>query len=175
MEVSMKFDKVEEHLLDMLSLIDDNQNIKRYIRYLSNTPLESTVEVNGQTIQQPDIDDSLIYNNILITPYSEKTLSESKVLLFFNALNGNLESETVGEEIYSLDIIVPITYWILQGQGKIRVFRIGSEIAKLIDSKKITGIGEVKILNFKCYKVNDTYAGMTMFIRVNTSTMKGLR
>jgi hypothetical protein len=168
MEVSMKLDKVEEHLLDMLRPINDNQNIKRYIRYLSNTPLENTPE-------QPDIEDSLIYDNILITPYSEKVLTESKVLLFFNPINGNLEDESVGEEIYSLDIIIPITYWILQGQGKLRAFRIGSEIAKIIDGKEITGVGKTKLKSYKCYKLNDTYAGMTLFIKVNTSTLKAVR
>lgn len=168
MEVSMKLDKVEEHLLDMLIPINDNQKIKRYIKYLSNTPLEVTPE-------QPDIEDSLIYDNILITPFSDKVLTESKVLLFFNPIDGNLEPEIVGDEIYTLDIIVPITYWVLQGQGKIRVFRIGSEIAKIVDGQDITGVGKVKLKRFKCYKVNDNYAGMTLFIEVKTTTVKGLR
>jgi hypothetical protein len=168
MEVSMKLDKIEEHLLDMLKPINDNQNIKRYIRYLSNTPLENTLE-------QPDIEDSLIYDNILITPFSDKILIENKVLLFFNPIDGDLESESVGEEIYTLDIIIPLTYWILQGQGKLRAFRIGSEIAKIVDGQEITGVGKVKLKRFKCYKVNDTYAGMTLFIKVNSSTLKAVR
>jgi hypothetical protein len=166
--VSLKFDKVEKHLVDMLMLIDQNQNIKRYIKYLSNTPLDKTDE-------QPDINDSLINDNLILTPYNDKIITEPKVVLFCNPMNGDLESENVGEEIFTIDMIVPISSWVLQGQGKLRTFRISAEIAKLIDDKDVTGIGKVKITKFKCYKVNDSNAGMTIWIRVNTATSKGLR
>lgn len=166
MESSMKLENIEKHLIDILTLIDSNQNIKRYLKYLSDSPLEITQS-------QPDIEESLINENIILTPFNENILEESKVFLFFNPFQGNLSSFSVGKEIYTIDIVTHLNKWLLSGEGKIRTFRIGSEISKMIDSKDVTGVGKVTLDNFKVFK-NDKYAGLTLWIKVNSSSSKSI-
>lgn len=163
LKVSMKFNHIEKHLMDILNLICMNQKIKRYLKYLSEDPL--TVRS-----AQPDIQDDLINENILITPFHEKALKDDKALMFINPNEGNLEYDDIGEEMYTIDIVLPVAHWRLHDTGELRVFRIAAEIAKLIDGKEVTGIGKVNITKFKCLELSESFAGITISVKVNTST-----
>jgi hypothetical protein len=59
--------------------------------------------------------------------------------------------------------------------GQIRVFRIADEIAQDVDQKKVMGIGECEVTKFKVFKVNDDYSGLSLWLNVSSSTLKGLR
>lgn len=168
MEVSFKLENVENHLLGLLIPINDSQEIKRYIKYLSNEPLE----LNSQ---QPNIDYSLIGEHIILTPFSNEIITETKVMLFINPIDIDLDNPNTSIEMFQIDIIVPITHWILSGTGKIRPIRIASEISKLIDKQKIAGIGEVKLTKAKTWKINDKYSAFTIWIRVKGSNMKVMK
>ena len=112
--------------------------------------------------------------NIILTLFDETVLTNSQVKVFLKPVNGALKSMPLSDIVFTLDIIVPNLYWKLNGMGQIRPYRIADEFAQLVDGQKI-GIGEANITNFKAYKVNATYSGLTLFIEVNSSTTKGLR
>ena len=113
--------------------------------------------------------------NIILTLFDETVLTNSQVKVFLNPFNGSLKSMPTSDIVFTLDIVVPNLYWKLNGMGQLRPYRIADEFAQLVDGQKVAGLGEVNITNFKAYKVNATYSGLTLFIEVNSSTLKGLR
>ena len=141
-----------------------SQNILKYIYHLVDDPLSES-----------DVTEDLMVNgNIILTLFDETVLTNSQVKVFLNPFNGSLKSMPLSDIVFTLDIIVPNLYWKLNGMGQIRPYRIADEFAQLVDGQKVAGIGEVNITNFKAYKVNTTYSGLTLFIEVNSSTLKGV-
>ena len=143
----------------------ESKNISKYIYHLVDDPLSEL-----------DVTEDLMANgNIILTLFDETVLTNSQVKVFLNPFNGSLKSMPLSDIVFTLDIIVPNLYWKLNGMGQIRPYRIADEFAQLVDGQKVAGMGEVNITNFKAYKVNATYSGLTLFIEVNSSTLKGLR
>ena len=141
-----------------------SQNISKYIYHLVDDPLSES-----------DVTEDLMGNgNIILTLFDETVLTNSQIKVFLNPFNGSLKSMPLSDIVFTLDIIVPNLYWKLNGMGQIRPYRIADEFAQLVDGQKVAGMGEVNITNFKAYKVNATYSGLTLFIEVNSSTLKGV-
>lgn len=166
MEKSFKFKHIENNLIKLLTLIVSNQNILKYIYYIdSDDPLS-----------QPDVTEDLIENgNIILTPFNPEVLSQEKICMFFNPYEGNLKNQPLSDIVFLIDLIIPTNKWLLSGLGQIRAFRIADEIAQDIDQKNVAGIGQTEIERFRMFKLNDVYSGLTLWIKVNSSSMKGLR
>lgn len=163
MNVSLKFQHIENNLVKLFTLLYENKNISKYVYYLVDNPLS-----------MPDVTVDLLENgNYLLTVFDDKILQEEKVRIFLNPYSGDLRNIPIGEITYVMDIIVPNTKWILHGLGQIRAFRIADEFSKMVDGQYVAGLGQVNITNFRMYKVNDSYSGVSLFIKVNTSTLKG--
>lgn len=165
MEKSYKFKHIENNLLKLLDVIVNHQPILKYIYYLDDDPLShSDVEV-----------DLIESGHIVLSPFDPNILNQSMVKVFLNPFEGNLNLMPLSDITFLLDIVVPAKKWLLHGLGQIRAFRIADELAQLIDGQMVAGIGECKITRFKLFKVNNEFSGLTLWIRVNSSTMKGLR
>jgi len=167
MEWSQKFRHIENNLIKLLEVLLSNENLKKYIFYLVNDP-----------ISQPNVDvDLLETGHIILNVFDNNILDseEQKVILFINPYEGNLRNQPLSDITFLIDIVVPYQYWLLSGLGQIRPFRIADEIAKDIDQKHVMGIGLCEIERFKIYKLNKDYSGMTLWINVNSSTLKGGR
>ena len=165
MEKSFKFKHIENNLLKLLALIVNHQPILKYIYYLDDDPLS-----------QPDVTVNLLESgHIVLTPFDQSILDQQMVKIFLNPLEGNLDTQPLSNITFILDIVVPINKWLLHGLGQIRAFRIADEFAQLIDGQMVAGIGECEITRFRLFKVSNDYSGLTLWVRVNSSTMKGLR
>jgi hypothetical protein len=90
-----------------------------------------------------------------------------------NPIDGNLEDEVIGENIYLLDIICPIQNWRIKGKGQFRTFRIADEFCKMVDGQKVAGIGDVKVYKYRVGKVGDDYAALSLWVRVKNPSLKG--
>ena len=166
LEKSLKFKNIENNLLKLLDLILNNQNILKYLYYInSNNPLaESTVSTN-----------LLESGNIILTPFDPTVLTEEAMRMFINPLEGSFNSSSLSDLVFLIDVIVPINKWLISGMGQIRVFRIFDELSQDIDQQRVMGITQSEITKFRIYKVDDKYAGMSVWVKVNSSSMKGLR
>lgn len=170
--ISTKFRKIEENLLKMISLMAESQNLLRYIKYLSNSPLELSYydENTNTTIQQPNLDFTLIEDgNLILTPFDPTVLEKIKLKIFFNPLDSNFNDEAIAENIYSFDIVCPIQHWVVKGQGQLRPYRIADELAQLIDDKDVAGVGKVKITRQRRERYTDDYSIVSLIIRVKNS------
>lgn len=164
-DVSYKFRNLEKNLMKLVFPITTNQNIKRYIKDLSKNPLDST---------KPDIVDDLINDNILLEPFNETILPEKKVVIFIYPYDGNLKYQPTGRHTFIIDIICPYNNWFLEGEsGLIRPIRIADEISQLIDGQNIAGVGDVNIANYKSGKLNTSYGYFSLFVEIQSVTLKG--
>lgn len=147
--------------MKILFYLLSNQNLKRYIKYLDDDPLNKT---------KADITDDLISSgSIILTPYDINILTDAKVKIFFYPNRGINYDNVQGIDRYICDIIVPLQYWILKGQGKTRPYSIAYEIAQMIDGKDI-GIGEANIPdNWFLHPVNENFAGLCMYIDIKNA------
>lgn len=166
LDKSLKFANIENNLLKLLDLILNNQNILKYIYYIdSNNPLsESNVSTN-----------LLESGNIILTPFDPTVLTEESIRMFINPLEGSFNNSSLSNLTFLVDVIIPINKWLISGMGQIRTFRIFDELSQDIDQQRVMGITQTEIIKFRIYKVDDKYSGMSVWIKVNSSTMKGLR
>jgi hypothetical protein len=127
-------------------------------------------------LSQSEVTINLLENgNIILTPFDENILDEQRVTVFINPLEGDLRKQPLSNLTFLVDIVVPNSKWLLRDLGEIRVFRIADEISQLVDQKNVLGIGETEVSKFRIYKVGKNYSGLSLWITVNSSTMKGLR
>lgn len=164
MQKSFKFKHIENNLLKLLTLIINNQNILKYIYYLDDDPLS-----------KPDVTENLIGKNVILTLFDENVLSEQAIKIFINPYKGDLRTQPLSNLSFVIDIVIPNSKWILHGLGQLRAYRIADEIAQLIDQKNVAGIGECEITQFKAFRINEEYSGLSLEIKINSSTTKGLR
>jgi len=166
MEASYKFKHIESNFTKLLGLILENQNIKKYIYYLNNDPLS-----------QLDVDVNLIETgNVVLTMFDGEIETEEKIKMYFYPAVGDLRSDVISDLTFELDILTPISKWLLHGQGLIRPFRIMDEISQLIDQQKVAGIKEAKITDFRCFRVEKSnYGCLSALIKIKSSAMKGLK
>ena len=165
-EKSFKFKNIESNMIRLLYIILENNNIKKYLYYLTDNPLS---ESNVTT-------DLIESGHVVLQPFDSKILSQEKVILFLNPYEGNFNKSALSDLMFLVDIIVPQTKWLLSGLGEVRSFRIADEISQLIDQQQgVAGMTKPEITQFKMYKVDDSYSGLSLWIKVNSSAMKGLR
>lgn len=162
MEYSYKFKHIENNLIKLLEIFLGNENLKKYLYYLTDDPLaEANVTAN------------LLNDYIVLTPFDEEILSAEKVTMFINPIEGDYTRHPLSNIIFMIDVVIPHNKWLLSGTGKIRAFRIADEIAKDIDQQKVAGIGDVIVSKHKIFKLNKEFSGITLPIVVKSSTQKG--
>ena len=149
--------------MKLLELISGSQNLKRYIKYVDDplNPIKS------------DIEGSLMNENIILSPFNQKILTESTVLVFISPDNGNLRVRPLGTNTYVIDIFCPLDleYWLIKNEGLLRVFRIGDEISKLIDGKRVAGVGDVNIISYKSGNLDGTYGYLRLNLEIDSVSL----
>ena len=166
MAESIKFSNIESSVVDIFTLILQNQNIRRYLKYMDNEPL---------SVSKSDITDTLVNENIFLKPYSDVLISTdaAECYLFAGNLFGTVNQYPTAPINIKFIICCPNDYWVLEGKGKLRAFRIADEISKLIDSNHETGAGRVEITNFSVTPLNNNkYSALDFDVQFNTSTKK---
>lgn len=160
---SNKLRNTSKDLNTILSHLVQNQNLKRYLYYLDNDPLSE---------DKTDIGGTLINENIILTPYDSRVVSEESVKIFVNLNSGNLRTQPVGIYTYSMEIICPLTKWVLEGKSQIRPHQIAYEITRKLDGVKINGVGKAEVENVNFGKLDETYGWGRLLFKVNTNTLK---
>ena len=171
--LSLKFAFIEQNMKKMLAPLKQNQNLLRFIQYLSDFPLDLEVfdETSGDAIPQPDIvSTDLISDKIIIpTLFNTNIVIDSKVYLYFSPLRGNIQDTRtpIFESRYIFDIICPFASYVINGTQEFRPFRIANEICKSLDCQDVAGIGQVYLYDYSLATVNANYLGMRLFFKIN--------
>jgi len=166
LEQSYKFRDIETNMNQILSALLKNNNFKKYIYYSSDNPLT-----------EPDVSDSdmILGKRIVPAPVSMKILDVSRITMFFNYRKCSFRNQALSSIIFIADLVIPIPLWSINSGDGQRWIRITDEIAKELDQQLVTGIGEVSVGEPMPFPVNDEFAGISIPIIVQGTTLKGVR
>lgn len=176
-DISMKLKKVVAIREAMVKQIDNCQEIKKLLKYHTNTPLSKYGFLkDGKKIEQVDVVESLIDTNIIPALFDENLLDKTKVLVFIFPHKGDFNGE-IGDNYFAVDILCPQSLNRLKEMGEERIFLIAGLIADLFDDKKIlrkdgSPLTQYKA-NFTEFEVSKTdrsldYVGISMIVNVPT-------
>lgn len=152
---SMLFTKIDKIINLLVSEMDKDQELKRYLTYLTYSPLEKrSVNYDNKIYFQKDLEGSLLEeqkidiskkndgSNIITIPqilfpypYQSSKINEEYCTVFLYNHTYEVE-EAIGENIYKIDIIIPSTYLELRPYGESRGHKIMQRIAELFDLAK---------------------------------------
>lgn len=133
----------------IVDLINNNQNIRRYCRYKSKTPLAPIGIIGNKKIPQPNITtglDEIVYDNsgeILYKPvlfdcmFDSEMQTELELGIYVYDYNSDFD-KTFGKCMISVDIIVPYDFEKLQSKGDKRTIMLANEIVNTLCNKPIT-------------------------------------
>lgn len=163
-KTSLKFKHMSINTTKIVLNLLLNQNLMRYIHYLGDyNPLDSRL---------PDVEaDEVKKKNFILTKFNDKIITETKILMFVNPLRGRFTGSASSDDFYEINIIVPRDYWIIGNTSEIRAFEIAYEIGQSLDQKNIAGVGDVKIVNWDTWKVNDSFDGLSLLLSVTNGTV----
>lgn len=171
---SMKLKNIISIKNKIVGMIDNSQDIKRYLVYLSDCPLAKRAKLeNGEMIEQPNIEESLIDKNIIPYQDYDKVISTNKALILVHLSSGDLSDSVIGKNVLTIDIICPTKENMNVGEiGEERIATIADLITDLIDEEK-AGAGAITITGYEQYRIAKTpdYIGMTLFLNVETSNL----
>ena len=169
--ISLKFKHIADNALKIAELLVTNQNILRYINYNTNSPLDlKTIDGSGKKVSQPDLTLSLKDSGILLTPYNEDILNETKVKVFISPLKPKNNTGVLVDDVYVVNIVCPIDYYVLDEKYEFRPFNIAYEICQELDNKNVAGVGKCNVFDWNNGKLNTNYCITNLFISVTNAT-----
>lgn len=176
MTISMKLKNITKVRNAIMDKINKNQEIKRYINYLTQTPLELIgSDYNGQIVNQPDVNIDFIRQEKRIHPfYSKGLLNEFQVNIFVQRRGADLSDIAIGENFINITIVVPVMYAILT-DGEDRQISIANIICGLIDGEEIGGIGKAYVERVnEDFVINDSkeYCALNLTVKIKTLNTK---
>lgn len=160
---SQKIRKISVLLKHIIDTVDNSQEVKRLMNYLTLTPLSSTGKgYDGKIIKQPDLTHSLlkdysvngvvVYEKVLFDSMFNsdiETLTKNQIFVHSPISRINDKNNTQRIEIY-IDILIAQNYEYLQNYGEKRTYEIAGVIADLLDgiyienSEIVDIVGNVK-------------------------------
>lgn len=167
---SQKFKYISRNTLELVNVMLTNQNLIKYIHYLDNTkhPLDSS--------NPPVSPRYIIDKNFKFVLFDNNIVTDKQVLIFFNPAINNYRGTTLSIDTFIMDIVIPNKYWIIYNKNndmQLRAYEIAYEIAKVVDGKNITGIGDVEIVNAQTSRIGSKgISVMTIMIEVKNTVVK---
>ena len=137
--ISNKIRKIGLMVAYITQKIDNNQEIKRFMRYMTVNPLSSRgKDQNGNVVNQVDLNKSLAINSdegikcLYTMGFKEDMIDEARPLIFIHSYNGKF-GDTIGNINIAVDIIVPSHYNELKYMEEKRSTEIACKIADELD------------------------------------------
>lgn len=175
---STKMKRVSLIRNEIVNTLNNNQNVKRYLTYFSNQPLELEGRLkDGTIINQPNVEDDLVFEKPVIIPtiFTETLLSEAKVIVFVHPHTGSLKELDIGKQVYLIEIVCPSQYYLLY-ENEDRSLNIACELMNELDQELVGGNGfeRYNFSNFQLSRLSNTsdYSVLSLFVEVNALTMK---
>lgn len=156
--VSKKYQRVSQNLNEIVNELLKNQKLLKWLTYLVDQPLSL-----------PDVPaGKVLGNQIVLTRMNETILPKAATKMFIVARGGKDHRKGVlTDTVFQVDILSPHNEAYIYSTRKDRYIEVASEVAKSLDGRNITGVGDVVVSSdFTTYKVNETYSGLRFHITV---------
>lgn len=158
------YNAIDSKLNTLIGFIKDNQNIKRCLTYMSDTPLL-------KNISQPDISTSLLNNKIVLDFFDAQILDEAGCKMHIYHVNSDFTDNYLSNIYICIDIICNSNFWRLKGQQSYRWNLIMSEIEDIFNFQSINSVGKIRILNTETNHLTGTnYNIAHSVLKITTQT-----
>lgn len=119
--------------------IDNNQNIKRYLKYQTKNPLgQMGISLDNKKVPQPDIIESLIDEDYIMNGMFDENISSLvKNQLFIHVYSGNKTDMVSGQVNIAINILVDNKFEHLSNKFELRTYAIADEIANMFSDTYI--------------------------------------
>lgn len=161
---SKRYQDVSRNLNEIVDELLKNENLLKWLTYLVDDPL-SLPKVPPNKV---------LGNQIVLTRVNTDILPKAETKLFIVPKGGiDHRQGVLTDTVFEVNIISPHKTGYIYSTRVDRYTEVASEIAKSLDCKHITGVGDVTVSsNFTSYKIDETYAGMLLHI---TATNQRIR
>jgi hypothetical protein len=161
---SLKFKFMSENTLKILNTILANQNYLKYVKYLTDYPLQ------GADISPADV----FKNNVSLSHFREDIVTETQITVFFCPYITRFKGTTLSDDDFLLVTVIPNEYWTIQNNTRIRAMEMAREVIESIDQQYVAGIGKTEVIYHDTFKVNTKFQASKMVIRVpNAAIIEG--
>ena len=170
----MKLKKLTKIKNEIVRILDNDQIIKRYCLYSTNTPLlEMGRMLNGQVVEQPNVEESLVDKNIIAYRFLEEVLLENRNMIFVYFEEVDL-SDNLGRYKFKVDIFVYKSYDVLAELGQERNVEIATRVADLLDKEKIFGFDDLELQYGRQVRLNNKteYTIFELELEVKSSSFR---
>lgn len=183
---SNKIRKIAKINTYICNQIDKNQNIKRYCRYLTKSPLsKNATDLNGDKVVQPDLLNSLMIDSdegkqvLFKGSFDEDIQAIEQTFIFVHTYDGNFNDVT-GKLRVAVSFICNNDREQLKYDEESRSTEVTIEISDFLDmmsnEEYIDDIGNLtfKLVNYKHGRVSKTNSMLltTLFLEVGIVTMR---
>lgn len=113
--------------------IDNNQNIKRYLKYQTRNPLGQVgISLDNKKVPQPDITESLIDSDYIMNGMFDEDMSSIvRNQLYIHVYNGNKSDMVSGQVNIAINILIDKKFEYLANKFELRTYAIADEIENM--------------------------------------------
>lgn len=169
---SQKFKYISENTSRLVNEMLKNQNLAKYIYYLDNE--KHPLDPSNPPVSPIRVRD----RNFKFVLFDDNIVTDTQILIFFNPVMNNYRGITLSVDTFTMDVVIPNRYWIMYNNGDIelRAYEIAYEVAKAIDGKNITGIGDVEVVSAQTGRVGSKgISVISITIEVKNTATKVLK
>lgn len=119
--------------------IDNNQNIKRYLKYQTRNPLGQVgISLDNKKVPQPDITESLIDSDYIMNGMFDEDMSSIvRNQLYIHVYNGNRTDMVSGQVNIAINILIDKKFEYLSNKFELRTYAIADEIENMFSDTYI--------------------------------------
>ena len=119
--------------------IDNNQNIKRLLKYQTKNPLGQVgISLDNKKVPQPNITESLIDSDYIMNGMFDEDMSSIvKNQLFIHVYNGNKTDMVNGQVNIAINILIDKKFEYLSNSFELRSYAIADEIENMFSDTYI--------------------------------------
>ena len=169
---SQKFKYISDNTSKLVNEMLTNQNLAKYIYYLDNK--KHPLDPSNPSISPIRVRDK----NFKFVLFDDNIVTDTQILVFVNPAMNNYRGTTLSIDTFVMDVAIPNKYWVINNGGDIqlRAYEIAYEVAKAIDGKNITGIGDVEIVSTRTGRIGSKGVSViSMMIEVKNTATKVLK
>lgn len=159
---------------EIVKRIDECQEIKRYLTYMTDCPNAKRARLgDGTFIKQDDIEDSLIEKSIIPRMDYGKIVETATPLILIHIAEGTFEQE-FSKNSYAIDIVCPTKENAnVEGLGQERLLQLATYVTALLDKKEIVGASKAELKKHQHYRISKQpdFVGLTLFFEIVTPSM----
>lgn len=150
--------------------IDNNQNIKRYLKYQTRNPLGQVgISLDNKKVPQPDITESLIDSDYIMNGMFDEDMSSIvRNQLYIHVYNGNRTDMVSGQVNIAINILIDKKFEYLSNSFELRSYAIADEIENMFSDVYIDNdnsdndiIKDLGNLKFSLNKNSFTYGRLS--------------